>query len=178
MSGAAILSRRWLLRATLVAGGAAAGGVGAFFVLRGSAPAVPGLRILSAHEYRTLSALAHALFPPGGPVALSADDLDLARLFDGFLADEPPWNQGDLKSALFLLELGPVLYERRLKTFSHLPEAERLAHFNAWAESDSELRRQVAVALRKFTSLVFYDDPRAWPGIGYPGPALADGAGR
>ncbi len=167
--GFSILSRRKVLGGTLAAGGLLfMGGL----ALRGRAPHVGGLRCLTEHEYRTLAALTRALFPRGGAFAYGAADADLERAFDGFLAGEPEWNRTDLKRALFLLEYGPVIFERRLRTFSHLSEAERLAHFQRWAESGSLVRRQVALAFRKFLTLVFYDSPAAWPAIGYAGPIL------
>lgn len=165
------LSRRRFLRWTLGAGGVVLmGSGGGLLALRGVAPDVEGLRILSAQEHRTVAMLARAVFPAGGAFRFSAADVDLARAFDRFLADEPPWNQRDLKSAILLLEYGPVVFERRLVTFSHLTDAERLRHFERWCTSDSELRRQVATAFRRFLTLVFYDQPGAWPGIGYDGP--------
>jgi len=172
MSGFSVLSRRRILGAGLTAGGMVLmSGLG-LWRLRGAAPGVAGLRILSPHEYRTLTQLAWALFPAGGAFPQGAADADLARLFDGFLADEPEWNQGDLKKALLLLEYGPVLFERRLTTFSHLSEEERLAHFHAWRESSSDLRRQVSTAFHRFLCTVFYDRPEVWPALGYDGPLV------
>ena len=171
--GFEFLSRRRWLKLTLGAGGfLLMGGAGGLWALRGSAPHVRGLALLTDHEYRTLAALARALFPPGGPIPVGASTMDLARAFDRFLADEPSWNQTDLRNALFLLEYGPVIFERRAVTFSHLSDAERLRHFERWAESDDLMRRQVAVAFRKFLALVFYDRPEVWPHIGYDGPLI------
>ena len=166
----AFLSRRRFLRIGL--GGAAllGAGVGGLASLRGCAPSAGGLRILSAHEYRTLSHLARACFPAGGPFAQGADDLDLARAFDGFLADEPKANQGDLRTALQLVEFGPLIFDRRATTFSNLPVEEQLAHWQTWALSDSLLRRKVAVAFRRFLAMVFFGQPALWAHIGYPGP--------
>ena len=163
-----ILSRRRVLQAslgavTLVLGG----GVGGLLALRGCAPHVDGLRCLSDQEYRTLGAAATALFPEGGAFPVGAAQFDLARAFDGFLADEDDDRRTDLKRALMLLEYGPVVYERRAVTFSHLPAEERVAHFERWQTSDDLVRRQVALALRKFLSVVFYDRPEVWPHIGY-----------
>ena len=171
MADFSIVSRRRFLALALTAGGALGGGGAAgLWLLRGQAPPVTGLRCLSAHEYRTLARLVEALFPAGGSFATSGDDIALARAFDAFLADEPEHNRRDLKRALLWLELGPVLYERRMVTFSNIAPAERLAHFDAWAESDDDTRRQVTVAFRKFLSLVFYDQPAVWSSIGYDGP--------
>lgn len=168
-------TRRQLLGAFAAVGGALFGAGLGLRLLRGFAPAVPRLRLLDADEHRTVARLAEALFPPGGAFPLGAAELDLARHLDAFLADEPPWNQADLRHAITLLEYGPVLLERRLRTFSHLSPEERLAHFQRWRESDQLLLRQAALALHKFLSLVFYDQPAVWPSIRYDGPAVAAG---
>jgi hypothetical protein len=172
MGGFALFSRRRFLTASLSAGAAVAAGASGLWALRGSAPDVAGLRSLGAHAYRTLAHLARALFPEGGAFPPGASGVDLARMFDVVLADEPEWNQSDLKAALFLLELGPLLFEGRLTTFSSLNEAEALAHFQRWQQSHSLVRRQVALAFRKFLCVVFYDRPEVWKHIGYDGPLI------
>lgn len=168
------LSRRRFLRWTLrgLAGGAAVVGAagGSLLALRGCAPDVEGLRVLSAHGYRTLSSLSHVVLPTGGAFPEGAETFDLARLFDGFLADEPQENIDDLSMALHLLEFGPVVFDFRFSTFSNLPEDERLAHFRSWMSSGSLTRRKVATALRKFLFLVFFDQPAVWPHVGWGGP--------
>lgn len=117
--------------------------------------------------------IARAQLPSGvGPFAVGADDFDIARTFDGFLADEGPDNINDLRTALTLVEYGPVLFERRARTFSNLDAAAREAHWRGWVESDLALRRQIATAFRKFTLLVGFDRPEVWPAIGYAGPSL------
>ncbi len=171
MDARSIFSRRRFLGIALGAGGVVLVGGGALAWLRGRAPAVAGLRCLTDHEYRTLRQLALALFPRQGGFPVGAEDMDLAQSFDAFLVDEPEWNRGDLKKGLVLLEYGPVIFEGRAVTFSHLPAAERLAHFERWAQG-SLLRRQLALALRRFLSLVFYDRPEVWPHIGYEGPLV------
>jgi hypothetical protein len=147
-------------------------GGGGLVALRGRAPHVPGLRALDAHGYRTLIALAKTHLPQGGSFELGAEDLDLdlARAFDAYLADLGPHEMSDLKTALVLLELGPVLFDGRLATFADLSPDERARHWAAWGESRLLLRRQVAIAFRKFLSFVFYDQPEVWPHIGYGGP--------
>jgi hypothetical protein len=148
---------------TLVVGA----GAGGLLTLRGCAPHVEGLRCLSAQEYRTLDSVATALFPEGGAFPIGAATLDLARAFDAFLADEDDDRRADLQKALLLLEYGPVVYEGRPATFSHLPAEERAAHLERWQTSDDLTRRMVALALRRFLSVVFYDRPEVWPSIGY-----------
>lgn len=169
--GAALLSRRRALQALLGIGGLAAGGTAGLLSLRGSAPDVAGLRILSAQSFRTFKALAEAVFS-GGPATLADASDELARTFDGYLADEPKWAQDEAQQALSLLEFGPLIFERKLSTFSHLTVAERLSHFEQWTVSDNGIRRQAATGFRKFLCLVFYDRPAAWPLIGYDGPLI------
>ncbi|MBS1152992.1 MAG: D-cysteine desulfhydrase [Myxococcaceae bacterium] len=165
LDGLSIVSRRRMLKLGLGAGGLLLMGGGGLFALRGSAPGVAGLRILTGHEYRTLSRLAEVVVPGSLP-------LDLARAFDHFLADEPPWNIADLKRALFLIEFGPIVFDHRLTTFSNLAPDERLAHFKGWQVASLELRRVVSNAFRRFLLLVFYDQPSSWAQIGYDGPLI------
>ncbi|MBK7582556.1 MAG: hypothetical protein IPI67_20455 [Myxococcales bacterium] len=141
--------------------------------LLGGAPPVERLLVLNPREYRTMDAIAKTLIPSGGPFDVGAERFDLARSFDGYLAGEPDENSEKLRRALLLFELGPLLFERRATIFSKLSAAEREQHYLAWASSDVLLRRQVAIAFRKFTALVFYDRAEVWPHIGYPGPSLA-----
>jgi hypothetical protein len=166
------LSRRKFLASGLGGASVLLMGGGGLWALRGSAPVVSGLGMLTAHEYRTLRALADAHLPPGGGFPLAAEDVDLARAFDSFLADEPEENVRDLKRALLLVEYGPVVFDRRPVTFSNLPLADRIEHWQSWAFSQRLIRRQVAIAFRKFLALVFYDRPEAWRAVGYPGPAV------
>ncbi len=173
-SGAGLFgfTRRRFLGLSLTGGSAILMGGAGMLALRGSAPDVEGLSMLSAHEHRTLRALARTHLPPGGAFPPGAEDADLAGAFDAFLAGEPAANVRDLKRALVLIEFGPVLFDRRLATFSNLSDDERLAHWRSWLVSDSLVRRQASVAFRKFLSIVFYDNDAVWTHIGYPGPAL------
>lgn len=174
--GFSALSRRRFLRVSLGLGGVVLMGSGtALLGLGGWARSVSGLRLLSDREYRTLAALAEALFPRGGSFVFSAYDVDLARAFDGYLVNEPEYIRTDLQRALFLLEWGPVIFGRHARTFSKLREDQRLAFFRGWATGYDETRRQVSVAFRKFLSMVFYDNPDVWPAIGYRGPSLLSG---
>lgn len=169
----AFLSRRRFLKAGLVAGGAVLGlGGGGLLALRGRAPAVEGLVVLDAHEYRTLQSLVEVMLPVTDAVPVDPFPMDLPRAFDSFLADEPEHNVRDLQKALVLIELGPLVFDKKVTTFSRLPTEERAAHWESWAVSDSLLRRQVSIAMRKFFNLVYFDHEEVWPYLGYGGPSL------
>lgn len=166
-----MLSRRGVLKAALASGGALALGGGGLVALRGSAPEVEGLRALSPHGYRTMKHLAAAAFPElRGPTPR----LDLARAFDAYLGDEPALSRKEAGQALLLLEYGPVVFQGSPKTFSHLEPDDALTHFSTWGTADSLVRRQVAIGLRRFLSLLFYDDASAWAAIGYDGPLVRE----
>ena len=167
------LSRRRFLKLSLVAGGTILGVGGAgVLALRGRAPKVEGLQVLDAHEYQTLQSLVAIMLPETAAIPVDAAAMDLPRAFDGFLADEPEHNVKDLQKALVLIELGPLVFDKKLNTFSRLSAADRAQHWNAWAVSDNLLRRQVSIAMRKFFNLVYFDHEQVWPHIGYPGPSM------
>jgi len=167
------LSRRRFLKVSLVAGGAVLGVAGGgFLALRGWAPKVDGLRLLDAHEYRTLQSLVEVMLPKTDAIPIDAVPMDLPRAFDDFLADEPEHNIQDLRKALVLIEFGPLAFDKRVTTFSRLDVEERATHWNEWALSDNLLRRQVSIAMRKFFNLVYFDHEEVWPYIGYPGPSM------
>lgn len=169
----ALLTRRRLLGLGLGGAVVAVGGVGVLASLRGSAPDVTGLRCLSPAHFRTLEHMARTHIPPGGPLPPGADEAELARRFDAYLADEPPAHQTEIRRALDLVEFGPVLFDHRAITFSHLNADEQLRHWNSWGESDLQLRRQVWWGFARFFGLVYYDTPALWPLMGHPGPSLA-----
>lgn len=167
------LSRRRFLKVSLVAGGAILGvGGGGLLALRGTAPTVDGLRVLDDHQYKTLASLVEIMFPKTDAIAVDVASMDLPRAFDEFLVNEPEHNVKDLRRALVLIEFGPLVFDRRLTTFSRLPANERVTHWRSWVSSDDLLRRQVSVAMRKFFNLVYFDHEQVWPHIGYPGPSL------
>lgn len=167
------LSRRRFLKVSLVAGGAILGvGGGGLLALRGRAPKVDGLRVIDAHEYRTLRSLVEVMLPKTEAIPIDPESMDLPRAFDDFLADEPEHNVNDLRRALVLIEFGPLAFDKKLTTFSRLDMAERATHWQEWALSDNLLRRQVSIAMRKFFNLVYFDHEQVWPHIGYPGPSM------
>ncbi len=170
------VTRRSLLRGGLITTGAlATGGASACLWLRGCAPEVAGLRVLDAHHYATLERLVDTLFSPGASFGVDVAALDLPRAFDGYLADEPEDVVSDLKSALILLEVGPVIDGRSAQPFSRMSREGREAFFRAWMGGDDLTKRKITVALRKFFNLSLYDRPEMWRHIGYPGPALGGG---
>ena len=169
----AFLSRRRFLKVGLTAGGLILGvGGGGLLALRGRAPSVEGLRVLDDHEYQTLQSLVEVMFPTTEAIPLDAVQMELPRVFDAYLADEPAHNVEDLQKALVLVEFGPLVFDKKLTTFSKLDPTERADHWREWGVSDVLIRRQVSLAMRRFFHLVYFDRPEVWPYIGYPGPSF------
>lgn len=166
------LTRRRFLKISLGGLGLLGGSALGLAYWRGSVEPVSGLRCLSEREYWTVAAAAEAHIPRGGAFEAGAADLDLARIFDGYLADEPAEVQSLLKQAILLVELGPVLFDRRMSTFLNLNLADHETHWAGWASSDNLTRRQVSLGFGKVFTLSFYDSETAWKAIGYPGPPL------
>ena len=167
------LSRRRFLKLGLATGGLVLGvGGGGLLALRGRAPDVEGLRVLDDHAYRTLQSLVEILFPITEEIPLDPLAMDLPRAFDAYLADEPQQNIDDLQKALVFIEFGPLVFDKKLSTFSNLEPEARSQHWKEWGGSDDVVRRQVSVAMRKFFHLAFFDRPEVWPYIGYPGPSF------
>lgn len=162
-----------MLKAGLISAGALiVGGAGAAAWLRGCAAPVDALRAIDAHQYRTLERLVEVLFTPDAACGVDIAALDLPRAFDVYLADEPEEVASELRSALLLLEAGPVIDGHGATPFSRLPVGERTAFFEGWMRGEDLTRRKITIALRKFFSLSLYDRPEMWPHIGYPGPVL------
>jgi len=170
----ACLSRRKFLYAALGVGSSltATGVVGGLWV-RGPVPSVAGLRVLSAFEFRVVSDIVSATFPAAGPIPLDARELELPRVFDGFVADLPAEQQTDLRRALLLVEIAPLIWDGKRTTFTRLSPEDRAAYWENWAASDRLLQRQISLTFRKFLNMLFYDWFEVWSHIGYPGPSLA-----
>ena len=167
------VSRRRFLVLSAGAAALATGAVAGLAFLRGTAPDVAGLHVLSAQQYRTMAAVANAHIPQGGAFAQGAADFDLARLFDGYLADQPDADQRDARLALDLLEFGPLLFDHQTVTFSHLAPDAQLTHWSAWGVAEQQTRREVFWSFSRFLGLTFYDHETVWPHVGYAGPSFA-----
>ncbi len=168
------LSRRRFLAAGLSATAAVLGvGGGGYLWIRGPLPHVEGLRVLSRAQFRTMTHIVATTYPTGSPIEVDVTDFDLPRRFDEFLADEPPENIRDLKRALTLVEIAPLLFDGLGTTFSRLDQRDRNEYWAGWGASPKLGRRQVSLAFRKFLNMVFYDRPEVWPYVGYLGPSYA-----
>ena len=154
------LTRRALLRAGLVVGVVASGGL----MLWGEAPA-PGLAVLSAAEVRIVEALAAALFP-AGYFPLAGGDGGTAPVVDTMLdgAMDPTTGDG-FRALLRTLELGTLVSRGQL--FSSLPRETAHDVLQVWAREDPLPRRLANDTLRLVISMAFLRRPEVLRAVGW-----------
>jgi len=158
--------RRWVaLGATAVVGGA----IGARVGLHGSVSGWEG-HALFEWEGAVLAAAAEALVPgvPGGEIPGGVSPDDIACNVDRYVLGMPSKMRTEIHGLFALVEHGTSL-DGNLRRFTRLAPAARREFVEALALRDDELG-QAAKGLRDFAYLGYYQDPRAWPGIGYGGP--------
>ena len=161
------IDRRGFLRSS--AGGGLAIGLAALLPGCGREAAAFGvsgveLRSLTPKEFAVARAAAEALLPglPVEPAAI-AERLDYELWAVGGAIEE------DMRTVLQLLE-HLTLLGGRLRRFTDLDPAERLAYLETWRDSRFNLRRAAFNAIRSFVYVFAYSDPAMWPATGFPGP--------
>lgn len=163
-----LLTRRGFLRGT---GGGAAAVALASLLPAGCARDYPAasedgveLRALTPKQYAVARAAAEALLvgvPVSAAWVAAAMDRELAAVGDPV--------RSDTRSVLSLLEhLTPL--GGRLRPFTRLEPAERLAYLRSWARSRFGLRRAVYQATRSFVYYLAYTRDATRPITGFPGP--------
>ena len=116
--------------------------------------------------------MVRATFPASGPIPVDAVQLGLAQAFDNYVADLPAAVRRELKLALTLVEVAPLIWDGHGTTFSRMSDEERAKYWATWPLSDRLEQRQVSLGFRKFVNMLFYDSPEVWEHIGYRGPSL------
>jgi hypothetical protein len=178
-----LLSRRGLLRAGVL-GSAAIWAGGVLGCRRQAAPsgAMAQRVALSPQGEEILRAVAPvvlgALLPADSAARAQALDAGMVSL-DDYLAHLSQPLQDEARSAFGTLDLLPARV-LLLGTSSRWRDASphRIESFLGNArDSRFHLLRRMYVFLQSMTVLAWFDQPAAWPGIGYPGPPLERPAG-
>ena len=162
------MNRRGFLRITT--GGAAAIAV-ASLLPAGCAADYPqaeedgqDLKSLSAKEYAVARAAAEALLV-GVPVTAAT----IAKRIDQELAWAGEPMRTDMKSVLSLMEHATPL-GFRVRRFTALSPADRLAYLDTWRNSRFQLRRAAYQGLKGFVYYFAYIDPATRSMTGFAGP--------
>lgn len=134
-----------------------------------------GLRVLSAGDFRVLTAVADSVVPRGGAFATGAADVDVARRIDALLAPADPRLLRGLRAGLALVEYAGGLLAGRPGRFSRLSAGDREAVLAALPHRFG-LAREAYAGLRALCLFAFYSADESWPALGYEGPWVSGSA--
>jgi hypothetical protein len=169
------MDRRTFLRRGLLGGAVLAlGGVGLTLLPTAHLADPRGpLSVLDAREFQVLVAVAQRMLagvPEVDPVRV-AGEVDLA------ITRAHPEARTELKTLLWLFEnaLPGVLFDLRVRPFTHLSPDAQDAVLASWRDSLFAVRRAGYGALRKLCLAYAYADPATWPALHYPGPPSTGG---
>ncbi len=124
---------------------------------------------LTRRQRQVIEALGDTMFPSLGPGDPSGGAI-LPEAMDGFIDGLAPEQRKGLGMALGLFDAGAVL--TRARRFHKLSPKAREAYLRRWQTSRLALRKIIYRALRDTLGMVYYQDERTWPTIGYVGPAV------
>jgi hypothetical protein len=127
-------------------GSAALVGALAGVVLEGALPAEPGLRASALRE--------------------------VVEAFDRAISGLAPAVRGEIDQLLGTLRFRPARWALAgvWQPLEEAPAGDIAAFLARWRESRFDLLRAGYQALTQLIHAAWYDNPRAWPAIGYPGP--------
>ena len=124
---------------------------------------------LSASHHRVLRALGDTLLPSTGAGDPSGGEV-VPEAVEELLSAMTPVDTQRVGSLLTLFDLAAL--PRFGRPFSKLDDARRARYVGGWMRSRIALRRIVYRALRGLCMSAYYQDPRAWPALGYDGPLV------
>ena len=132
-------------------------------------PAAPP-RALARRELALLTAAADGVFPPGGAIAASGSDADVAERTDIWIAEVAPMMRTLMRLLFFLMEHATLIFPAPgrggFRRFSSLDAEQREAVLRAWAESSLPPRRLVFHSLRAVLGMSYLADPSVLRDLG------------
>jgi hypothetical protein len=134
-------------------------------------------RVLDDGERELLACIAERMVDTGEPGAPELRETAALDAMEHALASLDPGLLGQLRWALWLLDMWPALFELRFTRFRALSAPDRDASLEDWRTSSWTARRRVFYALRNLAMLGYWSQPETWRLIGYGGPWLGKPAG-
>lgn len=170
------VTRRQLLAASSLLGGAVIAGAGGVAFRWWDQPSHTPYAVLSADEAAILDAFAEACFPAGGDPPLGGAAAGVGRYFDGILEGLVPTQQKLLRLALHGLDAFPLATHRAYLTDLPVPDA--TATVTAWLRSTRPEIRGLAQSFFIFVGMAWMAHPDVRPRIAPMfGCGFADGGG-
>jgi hypothetical protein len=145
------------------------------FIGRPLAAPATAFRALDERAARIVAALVPVVLagslPPEGD-ARAAAVRDVVASFDRSVAALAPAIQSEVGDLFGVLSFPPsrLAFTGLWAAVEESSAAEIKAFLDRWRTSRFDLQRVSYHALTQFIQAAWYDDPRSWPAIGYPGP--------
>lgn len=119
------------------------------------------LRGMGRSTYAFVKAAGETLFPPGGALPPSSEDVDVPGYLDGWLADLPPRQQLMIKALFLGIEQGTLLWgpglSGKLRRCSGLSVEQRVAYLGRIEQHPLFFVRALLAALRTIFSFAYLD---------------------
>jgi hypothetical protein len=130
--------------------------------------------VLDEPERELLGRIAARMVDTGEPDAPALRDTAALDAMEHALASLEPALRGQLRWALWLVDVWPAVFDLRLTRFRSLSAADQDASLEDWRTSSWEVRRRVFYALRNLAMLGYWSQPETWRLIGYGGPWIGE----
>ena len=146
------------------------------FLLGYPPPVLPAGAHLSRREQALVAAAADALFPPGGPIALSGTEAGLVPYTDAYVGRVPGASRALIGLLFVFLEHAPWVFGPTRRRFTRLTPAQRIAALARMSTSPIYFRRVAFLSLRTILSMGYLAHPVVARRIGMLAPEEADTA--
>jgi hypothetical protein len=165
-----------LSRRVLLLSGAAMAAVSAVGVEAVSLPsAAEGRRLLSLGELDLVRAVGEALFPPGNPMGIAADVVDLGEAVDALVGDYmDPIVAPVLRYLLRALDVGTTA--SRGVPFGSLSLEDRRAVLDTWADNAVLPRRLAYDTFKTILGMAFFNSEAVRDAAGWTSTMCHEGA--
>lgn len=132
------------------------------------APPVPqGYKVFTSFEQNIAKALSLTIFPPGGAIAPSGEDVGVSRFLDSGLSEFPVSLRFGLRALLLALEFAPLIFMLKFARFSRMNDADRERYLGMWQGHGFFWIRAAIIMLKSICCLSYYADERVREAIGF-----------
>lgn len=125
-----------------------------------SPPPPDGYSVLSGFEQSIMKAVSLTVFPPGGEIDPSGEDVGVSRFIDQYLSEIPRGMSIGLRAFLVIFDFFPLFMIIKFRRFSRMGAADRERYMEAWQNSRHFLFRSAFLALKSLCSLFYFTDAR------------------
>jgi len=129
------------------------------FLLGYPPPSLPAGAHLNRREQALVAAAADALFPPGGPIAISGSEAGLVAYTDAYTGRVPAASRALIGLLFVFLEHAPWVFGPTRRRFTRLSPEQRMAALARMATSPIYFRRVAFLSLRTILSMGYLAHP-------------------